>query len=110
MQIKSDQLNAHLATGLRPLYTVWGDEPLLAQEAGDAIRAAARAGGCSERQVHTVSGQHFDWSGLLGAQLHRRQKVCSEASRRITCETMSPCIVRNRKFSSCSLPSAALSV
>ena len=46
---------------------VWGDEPLLAQEAGDAIRAAARAAGCSERQVHTVAGAHFDWSGVLGA-------------------------------------------
>ena len=69
MQIKSDQLAAHLAKGLRPLYAVWGDEPLLAQEAGDAIRVAARAAGYSERQVHTVSGQHFDWSGLLGAAM-----------------------------------------
>ncbi len=67
MQLRSDQLAAHLAKGLKPLYTVWGDEPLLAQEAGDAIRAAARAAGCTERQVHTVSGAHFDWSSLLGA-------------------------------------------
>ena len=69
MQIKSDQLASHLARGLRPLYTVWGDEPLLAQEAGDAIRAAARAAGFAERQVHTVAGAHFDWSGLLGAAM-----------------------------------------
>ena len=69
MQIRSDQLGAHLQKGLRSIYTVWGDEPLLAQEAGDAIRAAARAAGCSERQVHTVAGAHFDWSGLLGASL-----------------------------------------
>ncbi len=69
MQLKSDQLAAHLAKGLRSMYAVWGDEPLLAQEAGDAIRAAARAAGYGERQVHTVSGQHFDWSGLLGAAL-----------------------------------------
>lgn len=67
MQVRADQLAQHLARGLKPLYTVWGDEPLLAQEAGDAIRAAARAAGCSERQVHTVSGAHFDWSSLLGA-------------------------------------------
>src|SRR6187549_829229 len=67
MQIRSDALDAHLKRGLAPLYTVWGDEPLLAQEAGDAIRAAARASGCGERQVHTVAGAHFDWSGLLGA-------------------------------------------
>ena len=69
MQIKSDQLGNHLAKGLRPLYTVWGDEPLLAQEAGDAIRTVARAAGYGERQVHTVAGAHFDWSGLLGAAM-----------------------------------------
>ncbi|MDQ6680653.1 MAG: DNA polymerase III subunit delta [Pseudomonadota bacterium] len=67
MQLRTEQLAAHLQKGVAPLYTVWGDEPLLAQEAGDAIRLAARAAGCSERQVHTVSGAHFDWSGLLGA-------------------------------------------
>ena len=69
MQLRADQLLAHLARELRPLYTVWGDEPLLAQEACDAIRAAARASGCTERQVHTVAGAHFDWSGLLGASM-----------------------------------------
>jgi DNA polymerase III subunit delta len=67
MQIRLDQLDAHLKKGLRPLYTLWGDEPLLAQEAADAIRAAARAVGHTERQVHTVSGAHFNWSGLIGA-------------------------------------------
>src|SRR3982750_3730896 len=67
MQLRADQLAAHLQKGLRPLYTVWGDEPLLAQEAADSIRAAARAAGCSERQVHTVVGAHFDWSALPGA-------------------------------------------
>ncbi len=67
MQVRADQLAAQFKKGLRPLYTVWGDEPLLAQEACDTIRAVARAAGCSERQVHTVAGAHFDWSGLLGA-------------------------------------------
>jgi DNA polymerase-3 subunit delta len=67
MQLRADQLAAHLAKGLKPLYTVHGDEPLLAQEAGDAIRAAARAAGYSERKVFTASGAHFDWSGVLGA-------------------------------------------
>ena len=67
MQLRPEQLAGHLQKGLRPLYTVWGDEPLLAQEAGDAIRAAARAAGCAERQVHVAIGQHFDWSGLIGA-------------------------------------------
>jgi len=67
MQIYADRLADQLQRDLRAVYTVWGDEPLLAQEAADAIRAAARAAGCSERQVHTVAGQHFDWSSLLGA-------------------------------------------
>jgi DNA polymerase-3 subunit delta len=67
MQVRSDQLAAHLARGLKPLYTVHGDEPLLAQEAADLVRAAARRAGCAERQVFNVSGAHFDWSGVLGA-------------------------------------------
>jgi DNA polymerase III subunit delta len=67
MQIRADQLETALARGLRPLYTIHGDEPLLAQEAGDAIRAAARAAGYGERKVFTVSGAHFDWSAVLGA-------------------------------------------
>ncbi len=67
MQLRLDQLSAHLGKGLRAVYTLHGDEPLLAQEAADTIRAAARAAGCAERQVHTVAGAHFDWSGLVGA-------------------------------------------
>ena len=67
MQVRADQLPGHLARGLKRVYTVHGDEPLLAQEAGDAIRAAARAAGHTERQVFVASGAYFDWSGLLGA-------------------------------------------
>jgi DNA polymerase-3 subunit delta len=67
MQLAAAQLNAHLAKGLRSLYTLHGDEPLLVQEAADAIRAAARAQGYTERTVHTVAGAHFDWSAVLAA-------------------------------------------
>jgi len=67
MQLRPEQLDNVLARGLKPLYTIHGDEPLLAQEAGDAIRAAARQAGYTERKVYSVSGAHFDWSGLLGA-------------------------------------------
>ena len=67
MQLAAAQLNAHLAKGLRPLYTLHGDEPLLVQEAADAIRAAARRQGHAERTVHTVAGAHFDWSAVLAA-------------------------------------------
>jgi DNA polymerase-3 subunit delta len=68
MQVRADQLATALTRGgLKTIYTIHGDEPLLAQEAADALRAAARAAGFSERQVFTVSGAHFDWSGVLGA-------------------------------------------
>ncbi len=67
MQLAPAQLAAHLQRGLRSLYTLHGDEPLLQQEAADAIRAAARAQGYTERSVHTVAGAHFDWSEVLAA-------------------------------------------
>ena len=67
MQLALAQLGAHLQKGLRSLYTLHGDEPLLMQEAADAIRTAARAQGYTERTVHTVQGAHFDWSEVLAA-------------------------------------------
>jgi DNA polymerase-3 subunit delta len=69
MQLRADQLAGHLrdVQRLAPLYTVHGDELLLAQEAADAIRAAARAAGCAERQVFDIAGARFDWSSVLGA-------------------------------------------
>ncbi|MEO8653042.1 MAG: DNA polymerase III subunit delta [Ramlibacter sp.] len=67
MQLAAAQLSQHLQKGLKSLYTVHGDEPLLIQEAADAIRAAARAQGYTERTVHTVAGAHFDWSEVLAA-------------------------------------------
>ena len=66
MQLRLDALDAHLAKGLAGLYVVFGDEHLLAQEACDRIRACARAGGFTERNVFTVE-RSFDWSSLLGA-------------------------------------------
>ena len=51
MQIRAEQLAAALAKGLRPLYVIHGDEPLLAQEAADAVRAAARAAGLDFQQL-----------------------------------------------------------
>jgi DNA polymerase-3 subunit delta len=67
MQLALNQLAAHLAKGLRPLYVLHGDEPLQQQEAADAIRAAARAAGYTERSSYTVAGAHFDWSAVLAA-------------------------------------------
>lgn len=67
MQLAASQLAPHLQKGLRTLYAIHGDEPLLVQEAADAIRAAARARGHTERSVFTVAGAHFDWSAVLAA-------------------------------------------
>ena len=67
MQISPSALAAHLQKGLKSLYTLHGDEPLLIQEALDTIRVVARAQGFSERTSHTVAGAHFDWSEVLAA-------------------------------------------
>jgi DNA polymerase-3 subunit delta len=63
MQLRGEQLETDLARGLRPLYVIHGDEPLLALEAADAVRATARAGGYTERDVLLVE-RSFDWSRL----------------------------------------------
>ena len=67
MNLAPAQLANHLSRGLASLYTLHGDEPLLQQEALDAIRAAARTRGFAERSSHMVSGAHFDWSEVLAA-------------------------------------------
>ena len=63
MKIATRQLAQHLKKGLAPLYCVHGAEALLALEAADAIRAAARASGCDEREVFTAE-PGADWSKL----------------------------------------------
>jgi DNA polymerase-3 subunit delta len=67
MQLRAEGLSAHLSKGLARIYTVHGDEPLLAQEAADQIRAAARLQGFGERQIFTVAGAYFDWAPVLAA-------------------------------------------
>ena len=67
MNLAPHQLGAHLQKGLKSLYTLLGDEPLLIQEAADAIRSFARTQGFTERTSHTVAGAHFDWSEVLAA-------------------------------------------
>jgi DNA polymerase-3 subunit delta len=66
MQIRLEELDARLARALVSLYVVHGDEPLLAIEAADAIRAKARADGYTEREVHLVE-RHFDWDRLAAS-------------------------------------------
>ena len=66
MDLRLNQLNSHLERTLAPVYVVHGDEPLLAMEAGDAIRAAARRAGCDEREI-LVADSGFKWDALLVA-------------------------------------------
>lgn len=64
MRIKLEQLAQHLQKQPAPLYTLFGDEPLLLQEAGDQIRSHAIRQGYTERELFVVE-QHFDWRELL---------------------------------------------
>jgi len=64
LNIAADRLPDQLARGLAALYVVVGDEPLAAQEACDAIRAAARAAGHGERNVYTVQGR-YNWQSIF---------------------------------------------
>jgi len=66
MKLTPAQLAKHLQGPLAPVYVISGDEPLLCQEACDAIRAACRAQDFGERQVfHADAG--FDWNLLREA-------------------------------------------
>lgn len=71
MNIKSEELGRMLererAQGsLSPLWIIVGEEPLLALEAGDALRSAAKDLGYSERVVLAMSSVS-DWSPLIDA-------------------------------------------
>ena len=70
MQLRAEQLEAHLGKTLAPLYVIHGDEPLLALEAADAVRAAARRRGYAEREVFVVE-RGFDWGELAHAGASR---------------------------------------
>jgi DNA polymerase-3 subunit delta len=64
VKISGDNLAASLARQLQTIYLVSGDEPLLVNEAADAIRATARKQGFEERELHVVE-RGFDWQGLI---------------------------------------------
>jgi DNA polymerase III subunit delta len=66
LKLNPDSLPAHLRERLAPAYLISGDEPLLAGEAADAVRAAARAAGVTEREVHFPE-RAADWDEVRGA-------------------------------------------
>jgi DNA polymerase-3 subunit delta len=63
MRISSEDLPRHLSKGLGSLYVIHGEAMLLAIEAADAIRTAARVAGYTERETH-IAEQHFKWGEL----------------------------------------------
>lgn len=66
MQLRAEALAQQLQGRLAPLYVISSDEHLLALEAADQIRRAARAAGYTEREVLTVE-RSFKWGALLAA-------------------------------------------
>jgi len=67
MQLKPAQLAAQVQAGpLRPAYLIAGAEPLRVLEAADAVRAAARAQGVSEREIFEAEGNQRepDWASM----------------------------------------------
>lgn len=67
MQSSPEALPEQLAgKPLRPAYLVSGQEPLRVLEAADAVRAAAREQGITEREVFAPesAGREPDWAGL----------------------------------------------
>ncbi len=65
-KLRPEQLSSALNKQLAPIYLVSGDEPLLVQEACDAIRAAARKQGFNERELYHAEAS-FDWGQLLAS-------------------------------------------
>jgi DNA polymerase-3 subunit delta len=63
LKLTADSLAKHLRERLLPAYLISGDEPLLAGEAADDVRARARAAGFTEREVHFIE-RAADWDDV----------------------------------------------
>ncbi|HYM42768.1 MAG TPA: DNA polymerase III subunit delta [Steroidobacteraceae bacterium] len=70
MKLTAESLATHLRERLLCAYLVSGDEPLLAGEAADAVRARARAAGFTEREVHFPE-RAGDWEEVHGSARSR---------------------------------------
>lgn len=79
MRLYPEKLDAFLQRQIAPVFVVSGDEPLLLQECCDAIRAAARRRGFTERSVwHAAAGFEWDrWlqNSLTGSLFAPRQLI-----------------------------------
>jgi DNA polymerase-3 subunit delta len=67
MQVRPEQLERQLTQQLLPIYLVYGDEPLLVQEACDLIRKQARSQGCTDREVIDTATPNFDWQEIINS-------------------------------------------
>jgi DNA polymerase-3 subunit delta len=63
MKIRAKQLEPHLRKGLARLYAIHGPDALVALEAADRIREAARRAGSTEREIFFAE-PGADWSRL----------------------------------------------
>jgi DNA polymerase-3 subunit delta len=66
MKLSCEDLPRHLAKGLEHLYVIYGEALLLAIEAADAVRAAARTSGYAEREV-LIAEPGFKWAELANS-------------------------------------------
>lgn len=64
MKLSAAQINSQLSQGLKPIYCLFGDEPLQLMETHSAILAAARKRGFESREVLFVE-RGFDWHEFL---------------------------------------------
>ena len=78
MKLTAEDLPRHLSKGLQPLYVIHGAAMLLAIEAADAIRNAARNEGIVEREV-LIADSGFKWAELRNSN----QSLSLFASRKL---------------------------
>ena len=82
MQLRSGELDAQLKKALLPAYAIHGDEPLLAMEAADAVRGAARRAGFTEREVLAKEAEeqllYRDMQSDMVSQIMRRLSVAQK--------------------------------
>ncbi|GAA6170183.1 DNA polymerase III subunit delta [Sessilibacter corallicola] len=77
-KIRAEQLAGHCKNPLAPIYVIFGDEPLLRQEACDTLRKAATEQGYTERERY-YSDASLDWddvfSGAANFSLFAERKM-----------------------------------
>lgn len=95
MRLYPEKLAAHLKAGLAPCYFIYGEEPLLKQEALDLLRQAAREQGFDDR-LRFDADEGLDWDDIFAAsqslslfsqrqiiELHLPEKLDKTASERL---------------------------